>query len=202
VVDAAPPGCDGECKLSFASGADWLAYDDDPASNPGAKKLGAAQPVCLNPMAPPSCPAGALIYGFGGNGWSFSLLTVPDAVWIWGPGLSPADPADLKKFFFSRVFTLGSAPTGRISIAADDAAEVRINGKVLDSIGSVTEVSEASISNSRLTTFDLTRLLVPGSNTITIAAQNGPPSFGGCAPACPYSGNPAGVVFGGSFTYR
>src|SRR5437016_8719215 len=77
--DAAhPPAaeCDGPCKVSFASGPDWLAYDDDPATNPSARKLGPAQPVCLNPTAPPSCPPGAVIYGFAGNGWSLSLLTV------------------------------------------------------------------------------------------------------------------------------
>jgi len=69
--------CDGPCKVSFASGPDWSVYDDDPATNPAVHKLGAAQPVCLTPTAPPNCPAGAVIYGLAGGGWSFSLLTVP-----------------------------------------------------------------------------------------------------------------------------
>lgn len=202
-VDIAPDvaACDGQCTVAFASGPDWSVYDDDPASNPGAHRLGPAQPVCLNAGAPPNCPNGAVVYGFGGNGWSMSLLMIPDALWVWGP-VAPSDPADLKRFFFVRSFTLGDRPGGRISVAADDAAEVRINGRVLDTVGSVTDVAEASISNSRLTTFDLTPLLVTGPNTITIAAQNGPASFAGCPSSCAYSGNPAGVVFGGSITYH
>jgi len=196
------PECDGPCKLSFASGPDWSVYDDDPATNPSAQKLGGAQPVCLNPTAPPSCPPGAVIYGFPYQGWSFSLLTVPGALWVWGPGVSPTDTADLKRFFFSQVFAVGRRPRGHISVAVDDAAEIRINGKVLDSVGSVTAVSEASIANSRLTSFDITPLLVAGSNTITIVAQNGPSTFAGCPSACAYSSNPAGVVFGGEITYN
>lgn len=195
-----PAGCAGPCKVSFASGPDWPVYDDDPATNPSARKLGAAQPVCLNPTAPPGCPSGAVIYGFPGNGWSFSLLTVPGAMWVWGPGVSPTDAADLKGFFFSRVFAVGNQPRGHISVAADDTAEIRINGKVLDSVGSVTDISEASKANSRLTSFDITPLLVAGSNTITIAAQNGPPMFAGCPSSCAYSSNPGGVVFGGELT--
>lgn len=199
---ARPPAteCDAPCKVSFASGPDWLVYDDDPATNPSARKLGPAQPVCLNATAPPGCPSGAVIYGFAGNGWSISLLTVPDALWVWGPGVSPDGPADLKRFFFSRQVMVGRQPRGHISVAADDAAEIRINGKVLDSVGSVTDMSEAAIANSRLTSFDLTPLLVAGSNTITIAAQNGPSTFAGCSPSCAYSSNPAGVVFGGELT--
>jgi hypothetical protein len=199
---ASTPGgeCGGPCRVSFASGPDWSVYDDDPATNSSAHKLGAAQPVCLNPMAPPSCPAGAVIYGFPGNGWSFSLLTVPGALWVWGPGVSPNDPADLKRFFFSRVLAIGRQPRGHITLAVDDLAEIRINGKVLDSVGSVTDVSKASMANSGLTSIDISSLLVAGDNSITIAAQNGPATFAGCPSSCTYSSNPAGVVFGGELT--
>ena len=86
--------------------------------------------------------------------------------------------------------------------AADDYAEVRVNGTAVGSVGSVSVISEASISNSTLTNFDLTPRLRPGVNTITIAAQNGPASFAGCASSCTYSSNPAGVVFGGSLSYH
>jgi len=177
-------------------------YDDDPATNPAVHKLGAAQPVCLTPTAPPNCPAGAVIYGLAGGGWSFSLLTVPGALWVWSPGVSPTDPADLKRFFFSRVFTVGNRPRGHITVAADDAAEIRINGKVLDSVGSITDVSEASMAGSWLTSFDIASLLVSGSNTITIVAQNGPAMFAGCPSSCTYASNPAGVVFGGEITWN
>src|SRR5215471_13159112 len=80
--------CDGECTLSFASGADWRAYDDDPASNAGAIFLGSAQPVCLNASAPPNCPANAFNYGLAGSAWGVSLSMIPGALWIWGPNIT------------------------------------------------------------------------------------------------------------------
>jgi hypothetical protein len=194
--------CDGSCTIRFASGAEWTAYDGDPAQSPAPHALGPAQAVCLNAMSPPSCPAGAVLYGFAGNAWAQDLLIVPDAVWIWGPGVTGAGEADLKKFFFARTFKLGEMPSGRITISADDAAEVRVNGVTIDTVGSVTDQSEAAISNSTLTTFDLSPRLRPGLNTITIAAQNGPASFASCPTSCTYMNNPAAVVFGGSLTYH
>ena len=194
--------CDGECTLSFASGADWRAYDDDPASNAGAIFLGSAQPVCLNASAPPNCPANAFNYGLAGSAWGVSLSMIPGALWIWGPNITLYYLADLKRFFFAHKFELGSAPQGRLSIAVDDAAAVRINGTELAAVGSVTDITTALDAQSRLTTFDLTPLLRPGENTITIAVQNGPASYAGCPSACTYMQNPGGVVFGGTLSYR
>ncbi|HET6283510.1 MAG TPA: hypothetical protein VFH73_21315 [Polyangia bacterium] len=199
---AVMPSCDGSCTIRFASSAEWIVYDGDPAQNPAAHPLGPAQAVCLNATSPPSCPSGAVLYGFGGTGWGQDLLIVPDAIWIWGPGVTGTDQADLKKFFFSKTFNLGKMPSGRITLSADDAAEVRVNGAPVDTVGSVTDQSEAAISGSTLTTFDIAPRLTPGLNTITIAAQNGPASFAGCVPSCTYKNNPAAVVFGGSLTYH
>lgn len=176
-----------------------MAYGEDPDGNPAAPALGAAQPVCANATAPASCPAGALVYGFAGNSWTASLTAIPGAVWIWGAGIAASDPADLVRFYFARTFTLGAAPSGTLSIGADDFAEVRVNGVVVGSIGSVTDFAAAGAAQSTLTAFDLTSKLVPGRNTITVAAQNGPASFSTCSP-CTYSGNTAGVVFGGSLS--
>jgi hypothetical protein len=187
--------------IPFASSSDWAVYDDDPVTNPAAQKLGMAQPVCLNASSPPNCPAGAVLYGFG-NGWGLSLATIPGALWIWGPGVSPSAPADLKRFVFVHTFAVGTSPSGTLSVAVDDAAEVRVNGSVAGVAGSVTDVRAASQASSTLTSFNLSPLLVNGTNTIAVAGQNGPSSFGGCPGSCTYSMNPAGIVFGGTLTYH
>jgi pimeloyl-ACP methyl ester carboxylesterase len=71
---------------------------------------------------------------------------------------------------------------------------------VVGSIGSITDLNQANDAQSHLTKFDITSSLVPGQNTITIRAQNGPPEYGGCASPCSCEENPAGVVFGGSIS--
>ena len=198
------PTCSGTCVVPFASSSDWAAYDDDPASNSAAQLLGAAQPVCLSPTSPPSCPAGAVIYAFGG-GWGLDLSSTPGALWVWAPGTTPSAPAYLKHAIFSKTFVLGATPGGTMRVAVDDMAEVRVNGHPVGTTGSTSDVNLAAQANSSLKSFDLTPMLVPGSNTITVDAQNGPASYagGGCpSSGCPYSMNPGGVVFGGSLTYH
>jgi hypothetical protein len=198
-ADAGPPlpTCTGTCMVSFASSSDWAVYDDDPATNPNAHNLGAAQPVCLNAASPANCPVGAVNYGFG-SGWA----NVPGALWVWGPGVSPDAPADLKRFVFVHKFNLGRAPGGSMGISVDDFAEVRVNDASAGMIGSVTMISLAGQANSTVTTFDLTPLLVPGENIISIAAQNGPASYAGCPGPCTYGMNPAGVAFAGTLSYH
>jgi len=83
-----------------------------------------------------------------------------------------------------------------ISISADDFAEVRVNGHVVGSIGSISDYTTATQAQASLTTFNLTPFLTAGINTLTIRAENGP--FGQCCPSN-YAENPAGVVFGGFF---
>jgi hypothetical protein len=190
------PTCSGTCVIPFASSSEWAAYDDDPASNSAAQSLGNALPVCLNATSPANCPPGAVLYGFG-NAWAVDLSTVPGALWIWGPGTTASGPADLKRFAFSRTFMLGATPSGTISVVADDLAEVRVNGNLVGSEGSVTGPTDFALKS-----FDLSAKLLPGTNTITVVAQNGPASFAGCPSACTYSMNPAGVIFGGALTYH
>ena len=196
------PTCSGTiCTVAFASDSTWITYDGDPASTPGAQAAGPAQPVCLNQSSPPNCPAGALLYGHPG-GWSFSLASIPGAVWVWAPGIAATDVSDLRKIYLSRTFTVGTSPGGSIRIAADDSARVLINGTDVGGVGSITDINLASMSNTQLTTIDVSVALHPGSNTITVVAQNGPASYAGCNPSCTYQSNPAGVVFGGTLSYH
>jgi hypothetical protein len=195
--------CGANCTLLFASGPSWTVTDDDPVTNLAALRLGQAQPVCLNAATPSNCPADAVVYGYGlgSDAWIVDQSMIPGAAWIWGPGTTASAPADLKRFFFSSTFTIARPIRGRISLAADDAAEVRLNGKLLWSVGSITDVAAASAASRTPRTFDLTGGLVPGRNTITVAAQNGPSTFAGCAGSCTYAENPAGVIFGGSIDH-
>jgi hypothetical protein len=200
-ADALPACAGTTCSVTFASDVTWPAYDADPAT-PAAHSLGFARTVCLNSTSPPSCPGGALLYGDNATGWSFSLASIPGAIWVWAPGIVPTDVSDLYKVYLSRTFSVGLAPTGQINIAADDSARVLVNGTDVGGVGSISDVNQAGISNTRLTTIDLSVALHPGTNTITIAAQNGPASFAGCTGSCTYLMNPAGVVFGGTLSYH
>ncbi|HJR33551.1 MAG TPA: hypothetical protein VJ817_01275 [Gemmatimonadales bacterium] len=156
-----------------------------------------AQTVCVNALSPPNCPAGATLYGIGGAGagWSADLSSIPGAAWIWGLGVtgatSPAYPAE---YTFSKVFDLPGVPAASsISIAADDFAEVLVNGMSAGTVGSRTDASLAGAAQNALRSFDIRPYLVRGSNVIAVRAANG---VFGCG-AGPYSCNPAGIVFGG-----
>ncbi len=122
-------------------------------------------------------------------------------VWPVRPcGAGATAPAELAQFFFSKTFVLSAAPSaGTVSVSADDFAEVRVNGVVVGSVGSISDLSLSGLAQGSLTAFDITSLLVAGTNTITIRGRNGPGSFGGCT-NCTYAQHPAGVVFGGSIT--
>jgi hypothetical protein len=140
------------------------------------------------------------LYGFAGSGWSANLSSIPGAAWIWAPGITGATtPAFPDVYFFSKAFNLAGAPTaGSISVAADDFAEVRVNGAVVGTIGSETDGTLAFAGQSSLTTFDITSFLVPGTNVITVRGANGNLA---CGPVA-YNCNPAGVVFAGSLSFQ
>jgi hypothetical protein len=187
-------------SVTFASGAEWPWFAGDLGGPKGAS-LGMAALVCVSPTAPANCPAGAVIYQTSGSSWSANTASIPDALWIWRGDVILDAVSDLLFAVFQRTFVLGSSPTGTIQIAADDSAEVLVNGSVVGTTGSVTSFGAAYASQSSLETLDLTAFLVPGPNTITVVGQNGPASFtaGECSP-CTYSMNTAGVVFGGTLT--
>ena len=125
------------------------------------------------------------------------LTSIPHAFWIWEPGVTATkSPAELAQFFFTkRIRVPGDPVFARISIAADDFAAVRVNGKFVGHVGSTTDAGVATIAQSTLTTFVITKYLHEGRNRITVRAQNGVGEFSGCGP-CTYQQQPAGVVFG------
>src|SRR5262249_44811210 len=112
---------------NVVSGTFWEVSDS--AGTP----LGNAQNVCLQataPMSPSNCPAGATSYGYKGAGWTANLSTIPGATWIWAPNITGAtSPAASAEFVFKTYFFICDAPQkGIISVAADDKAEVFLNG--------------------------------------------------------------------------
>jgi hypothetical protein len=186
--------------VRFASSIDWETYNADRAIGP-AQFLGNAQFVCLNSFTPFPCPSGATLYGWNNGGWTANISSIHGANWIWAPNITgQTTPAEFNQFFFSRAIRLsGPVISGTLSLAADDFAEVRVNGQVVGTSGSVTDFQSAALAQHSLKTFDIAHYLVVGVNTITIRAENGP--FGLCCPSS-YAGNPAGVVFGGSISFQ
>jgi hypothetical protein len=190
--------------IPFVSDATWDVYDGDPASPP-VTLLGKATPVCLNASAPNPCPAGATVYGASNAaGWLADLGPIPGAQWVWAPGVAGTTaPAELAQFFFARTFDIPGPPIGcTLSIAADDLAEVLVNGVSAGVVGSITDSIAAAQTRNMLTTIDIGKFLVEGMNTIVVRGRNGPPGFVGCEPGpCTYSQDPAGVVFGGTLAF-
>lgn len=189
--------------VTFSSGPDWKAFSKDPGPTSfgrGDGFIGPAQAVCLNDWSPWPCPDNALRYGYPGWGWFADLSRIPSARWIWAPHITgDTTPSGFASYFFSRTFILDGRPTrGEIYIAVDDFAEVLVNGSLVGTIGSMTEMWIAGEAQSYLHWFDISGFLKPGRNVITIHAQNA--YWGGCDP-CSYSESPAGVVFGGSMSF-
>ena len=199
VMDA-PESSDGAVTtLTFVSDATWTWYPGGLGGVDGGA-LGHAAVVCLNAMSPPDCPANAILCGWSGTQWSVNTSTIPTAQWIWRGDVSSSGLTNLDFAVLQKTFTLGSSPAGTLEIVADNYAEVQVNGSVVGSVGSVTD--QARGQGFQLSSFDLSTHLIPGTNTITIIGQNGPNSWPECYGPCTYAQNPAGVLFGGSLTYR
>jgi hypothetical protein len=197
----APPSNDGDGRttVAFASGEDWPSYAGDLTGAQGAS-LGTAKAVCVGPTAPANCPSDALRYRTSGSGWNAMLTAAPGAVWIWRADVSVTGLADLQFAIFEKTFDLGANPTGTIEVAADDFVAVGVNGAAVGSAGSVSDETLAYAGQAKATSFDLGPHLHSGPNIITVVAQNGPQSFGGCASPCTFATNTAGVVFAGTLT--
>jgi hypothetical protein len=193
VVGAQPALADNIETSRYASNTTWHVFTGVPPAGP----LGHAQTVCLNAAAPVNCPPGATLYGHPGGGWSASLSSIPHALWIWAPGIDgTSHPAELAQYFFTKRIRIHGHPvSGRIWVAADDFAAVRVNGTTVGHVGSTTDASIASVAQSTLTAFAIGPYLHRGRNRITVRAQNGEGSFAGCTD-CTYQLQPAGVVFG------
>jgi hypothetical protein len=194
-VNVSEPGADPQhTVVRFASNTSTQAYSGYPSSvdgGPPPTLLGAAQLVCLSAAG---CPPGATDYGspFGGA-WTSDLSSIPGAAWIWRPGVTgETSGADHDQVVFAWTIVLAGRPgEAWIAIAADDYAEIRVNGELVGSIGG------SAPAYGSLTRFDLGSFVRAGSNAIAILARNGP----WCG-SCPFSQNPAGVVFGGEITVQ
>lgn len=189
VVPAATLAAPGDVEITIASDVTWTVEDADAGIGPLLTLPDAAQFVCLNDSYPVGCPGGATEYGWPGAGWGADLSSIPGAGWIWAPGITGAtDLADQDAYLFSKTINLPGVPvSGSLSVAADDGAELFVNG---------TSAGTAA-GPGGLSTFDITSLLQEGSNTIVVRGANGLI----CNQACTYSSNPAGVVFGGTVAY-
>jgi putative membrane-bound dehydrogenase-like protein len=84
-----------------------------------------------------------------------------EAQWIW---VAEADPSAVPAgtAFFRKSFVLGDPSEGRVEIAADDAYELYVNGRFVGS-GQNWQI---------LDSYDVTRLLGKGKNTIAVKTAN------------------------------
>lgn len=106
-------------------------------------------------------------------GWAIipSTSAAQDAKWIWSPDQT-AGKVPAGACYFRKSFTLTAAPeTAKLSIAADDAYELHVNGRNIASGG----------GHRRLTEHDLTKHLARGRNVIAIRVVNSQGNTAGLA---------------------
>ena len=181
--------------VALASDINWDVYSD--RSLEAAAYLGKAQRVCLNAASPAQCPPGALDYGHDRAPWAARIDACEgNARWIWAPGITAASTsAELAEYYFVDQLSVPGRPASAVvHLAADDQAEVIINGNAIGAVGSTTDVGAAWANQSQPAAIDIASAIVTGMNTITIRAANGPGSFTNCT-NCTYQQNPAGVAF-------
>lgn len=187
----ASPVLAGDVTISFVSDESWAVSSMLSDGSIGVP-LGAAQCICRPPGGCPCC-------------WTTNTALIPGACWVWKPGTTSATvPVDLQGVFLGKTFDIPGTPdSGVLYLAADDFAELRVNGVVVGLIGSISDYGSAAGAQAGLTRFDLTPFLVPGRNEVLIRGQNGPGSFTGtsCDP-CTFGQNPTGVLLGGTLSYN
>jgi hypothetical protein len=170
-------------NVTVVSDSSWNVFVTD--ANNNQMWLGISQNVCLNTTNPSNCPVGAIpaptLYGYTPN--------------ITGA----SSPAASQEFTFKTEFYVCDPPEdATISVAADDFAEVSVNGTIVP--------NSTSTSPNQLTTFNVPASSIYGStllnirsNSITVKARNGlNPSD--CR-SDQYKCNPAGVILGASFKF-
>jgi len=189
-------------SITFASDTSWDSFDMNSDGGMG-DSLGRAQFVCLSCLAS-MCPPGATIFYHDFCGWDADLSPIPRGAWVWRAGVTGSTaPASLQGTYITKAIDIPGLPvSGQIFIAADDFAEISVNGVRVGSIGSTSDIELAAASQRALTQFEIGPLLAQGLNRIAIRAQNGPNSFvSSRCTDCDYSVNPAGVVFGGALHF-
>lgn len=191
--------------ITVVSDTSWNVFTTHPTS---PMWLGLAQSVCLNTTNPANCLTPGLstptLYGYPSVGWTANAPGLPaSARWMWAPNITgSSSPAASQEFVFQKddVYVCNPPEDATISVAADDFAEVSVNGTVIP--------ASTSTSHSAFTTFTVPASSIYGStpvpptirpNMITIKAKNGP-NPPNCT-AGEYKCNPAGVVFWASFKF-
>lgn len=158
--------------------------------------LGNAQTVCLNATSPSNCPPGATLMDYPFAGWFADISGTPGALWIWAPNITgESTGAENAEFVFETQFFICGAPQGgTVSVAADNSAEVIINGTSV-----LTNMDQSALSTVSIPSMSIPlSVLNQGPNTIQIKAKNAA-NPGDCG-TNKYKCNPAGVVFGASFS--
>ena len=102
---------DGRCQtfITFASDVTWETFAMNPNGSQGPS-LGA-----------PQFPSWAY--------HSATLYEIPGAAWMWLPGVNESSLSNLQGVYFSKQFDLHAPIGGLFFIAADDFAEVIVNGE-------------------------------------------------------------------------
>jgi len=198
--------------IKIVSGPDWKVTVTVPDSNgnPVEKDLGNAQDVCLNATAPSNCPVTAMPppvqYGYPYPGW----VTLLGATWIWATistagGTTPitgttSGAAGAKFTFETEFYLCGTPQDGEISVAADDSAEVTINGHSLV-VQDITKDNHSHLAHLTVpaSMFNSPQLPgLPSQNKIQVTVKNwdDPADCGSDQYHC----NPAGFVFEGTFS--
>jgi hypothetical protein len=168
-----------ESTVNFVSDTTWDVFTAFPQA--GSAPVGKAVDLC------------GVFWSCGGF-----PATIPEATPIWAP-VAISDLSDLAQFYFAKTITIPGAPLGgTVSVAADDLAEVFINGiSAGPPHGSLINPALSGLTQAQ--TYDASTFLHQGDNQVVIRGQNGPNFFGGCSGPCTYAQNPASVIFKGSF---
>ncbi len=90
-----------------------------------------------------------------------TALMAAEAEWIWSPAYEKEleAPGDC---YFRKSFNLGTPENGTVQIAADDAYELYVNGRLVGS----------GDNWKSLDTYDITKFLISGANTVAVCATN------------------------------
>ncbi|HTM54281.1 MAG TPA: HEAT repeat domain-containing protein [Pirellulales bacterium] len=108
--------------------------------------------------------SGLLLVAYAAPG----VVAAKEAQWIWSPAYEK-ELAPEGVCYFRKVFNLGAPEQGRIQIACDDNYELYVNGRLVGS-GQNWKV---------LDSYDISRYLVQGANTVAVKATNSSGSSAG-----------------------